>query len=56
MKTRRLLAWVVAALMLLTSFALPGVREAEAASDVTTPTSPKGAEEKYYSDSGRPIF
>ncbi|MBR0205526.1 MAG: leucine-rich repeat protein [Clostridia bacterium] len=52
MKTRRLLAWVVAALMLLTSFSLPGVREAEAASDVTTPTSPKGAEEKYYSDSG----
>ena len=52
MKTRRLLAWVVAALMLLTSFALPGVREAEAAADVTTPTSPKGAEEKYYSDSG----
>jgi hypothetical protein len=52
MKTRRFLAWVVAALMLLTSFALPGAREAEATSDVTMSTSQKGAEEKYYSDSG----
>ena len=52
MKTRRFLAWVVTALMLLTSFALPGAREAEAASDVATPTPQEGVEDKYYSDSG----
>ena len=52
MKARRYLAWIVTALMLLTSFALPGAREAKAASDVTTPTPQEGVEDKYYSDSG----
>ena len=52
MKARRYLAWIVTALMLLTSFALPGAREAKAASDVATPTPQEGVEDKYYSDSG----
>ena len=52
MKAKKLLTWIVAVLMLLTSFALPGVREAEAASDVATTTAKDDAEEKYYTDSG----
>lgn len=52
MKAKKLLTWIVAVLMLLTSFALPGVREAEATSDVATTTAKDDAEEKYYTDSG----
>ena len=60
MKARRFLAWVVAAVMLLTSFALPaslgGVREAEAASldEISKPAltvkekaAPKGDPDEY---------
>ena len=50
MKTRRFLAWAVAALLLLTSFALPAplsiTREAKADTEAA-------AEEKYYTDSGK---